>query len=458
MLGSRWSRPLVPVYVAVTLLGAACGRPAVAEAPRHAVAPPRAPETLKESELREMLLVEYEQSPFLAPIDPETAQRGFNTLDRLGGETDSHSLETLFAALLGSAPNLRLQRAALFSLVRRAPASLAMARELLLHNIPELEQFVPSPPEVTQAERRLYRRALAAAVLGTSGIASAREPLREALMRAENDAERLLFVLALTRLHRRGDSDDFLRNALEGGLAETQPGDTESWGLVQLLPYAETDLLPCSLEIARLGSPVLGSELLAYAALDMAAAELTPLLIEHAEKARASNEIASTNLLSAAAMLAAAPSQMALVEQAAQRIASDDARFIVDYVEPVAPAFERCKDDLACHFQVLDEPNVEMFQYKSARVVAARAASDQAPALLDQMERMSQPFWLAEALDLRVRVPSRELLARVRQLEPRGPEGAGLYSWGAECARLDSPLEELAIRLEARAKSAGTSP
>jgi hypothetical protein len=333
-----------------------------------------------------------------------------------------------------------------------------MARELLLHDVPELSRFVRSHPEVTQAERRLYQRALAAAVLGASGLVEARAPLREALNRAENDAERLLFTLALSRLHRQGDPDDFLRDALQGGLAETQPGGVESWGLVQLLPYAETDLLPCSLEIARLGSPVLGSELLAYAALDIADASLTPLLIEHAEKARASNETASTNLLSAAAMLAAVHSQMALVEQAARRIAPDDAGLIVDYVDPLVPAFDRCKDDLACHWKVLDEPNVELFEYKSAMVVTSRAAPDQAPALLDQMERMSQPFWLADALDARVSAPSREMLARVHELVPRSPEGAGLYVVHGQCSRLDSPLEELAIRLEARARNASTSP
>jgi hypothetical protein len=446
MLGSRWSRRLVAVSVAAIMIATACARPGVSEAPpRQAAVPPRAPETWKESELRELLL--DDESGLLAPIDPETAQRGFNTVERLGAAHDSHSLETLFAVLLGSQSSLRLQRAALFALVRRAPASLAMARELLLRDIPDLSRFVPSHPEVTQAERRLYQRALAAAVLGASGLVEAREPLREALNRAENDAERLLFVLALTRLHRQGDPDDCLREALEGGVAETQPGGAASWGLVQLLPYAETDLLPCSLEIARLGAPVLGSELLAYAALDIADADLTPLLIEHAEKVRASNETASNNLLRSAAMLAATPSQMALVQQAAQRMTPEYAEFV-----DLVPAFERCRDDLTCHWKVLDEPNVEMFQYKSASVVAARAAPDQAPALLEQMERMSQPFWLADALDLRVGAPSREMLGRVRKLVPRGPEGAELYVVQGQCSRLNSPLEELAIRLDARAK------
>ncbi len=457
MLVSRWSRPLVMVCVAVSVLATACARPGRPDAPpEHAASPPRVPDTWKESELREMLLAD--ESGLLAPIDPETAQRGFNTVERLGAADDPHSLETLFAVLLGSPSHLRLQRAALFSLVRRAPASLALARELLLHDIPELSRFVPSAPEVTRAERRLYARALAAAVLGAAGLASAREPLREALNRAESDAERLVFTLALARLHRQEDPGDFLRDALEGPLADTQPGGAESWGLVQLLPYAETDLLPCSLEIARLGSPVLGSELLAYAALEMADASVAPLLVEHAEKVRASNELASRNLLVTAAMLTATPSQMASVQQAAQRIVSPAPKYTVDDIAPLAAAFERCNDDLACHWKVLDEPNTEMFQYKSGRVVAARAASDQVPALLDQMERMSQPFWLADALDLRVTAPSREELARVRKLVPRSPEGAELYVVHGQCSRLDSPLEELAIRLEARAKNASTSP
>lgn len=183
--------------------------------------------------------------------------------------------------------------------------------------MPAISRLVYVDRSVTRAGWRSYERGLAAAVLGTSGLAAARTPLLTALAAASEDSDRILFVVALARLRQHGESPEFLLEALAKTPAEAQ--------------------------------------------------------------------VASR-------------------------------------------AFSRCGEDLACHVRSLGEPRVDESHYRSSMFVAARAAPDQGPAVLAQMERMSRPQWLAHALDQRLPQPSQEDLVRVQKLTRHDPKGAALFA------------------------------
>lgn len=89
---------------------------------RQVVERPRK-ETYEERELREWLAApeRFVRTTYLG-------ERLFREVERLGREEGRSSLYTLFAVLLASSDDLNLQRAALFSLVRRTPAALEVAR------------------------------------------------------------------------------------------------------------------------------------------------------------------------------------------------------------------------------------------------------------------------------------------------------------------------------------------
>jgi hypothetical protein len=366
-------------------------------------------------------------------------------------------VRTLYAVLFASHHDLHLQRAALFSLVRRAPTSLGLAAKLLDAKVPEVSRLFRVDPRVTPTVQRSYERALAAAVLGATGLETARPPLRAALSKSTTVADRVLFTVALSRLTPPAEASQLMLDTIARTPLDATVDHAHAAGLVQLVAGLEDLLLPCSFEIVRMGSRPLALEVLAHAAEDRADEQLASLLLRLAQRVALTNAHASDTLALTAALLAA-PSTFAELHGWVQGLPPDDDRNIDGWVTDIAPAYSRCGEDLACHVCVLHQPDVEMWRYKSAQFVAARLAPDQGPALLTLMERMTLPFWLANALDARLTAPTPEQIARVRRLPRPDPDDAPLYApRTSSCARLDSRFEELAIRLEVRARASQSS-
>lgn len=377
----------------------------------------------------------------------------FRAIEGFGLDDKPSTLHTLFAVLLASHDDRHLQRAALFSLVRRAPASLELAARLLDADLPEVSRLVRILPRVSRAVRRSYARAMAAAVLGNSGLEAAHAPLTMAFGRASTNADRVLFAVALARLGRE-DATEVLRETLAHAPIDAEVERPHASGLVHLLPTLEDLLLPCSFEIMRLGSPPLAVEVLADAAELQADERLAPLLLELAQRTAPLNEQVSDSLASSAAELAP-PAVFTTIADWVRQLPRGD-RNIHEWIDQFAPAYARCGEDLGCHLCAVQQPDAEMWHYRSSAFVAARLPADQGPALLGLMERMARPFWFAAALDRRLTHPTPEQIARVRVLPPPTPDDARLYApRSSSCARLDSPFDELAIRLEVRARQAG---
>lgn len=422
-----------------------CAPRNTAERPRSAIKSPREPDAVPSGGDMEVVL-EVLEEPEVPPFDVADARRLLGAVEGLGRAEGHDSLAALFALLLGLR-DPHTQRAVLFSLVRRAPASLEMARQLLGSEMPELSRRVHYAPQLTSEQKRLYERGLAAAVLGASGLAQARQPLLHALATAASVSERALLVVALTRLERRDDSPELLLEALA-----TTPEDAEvsmpvRWGLTQLVP--NVGLLPCSFEIARLGAPMLVVEALAEAAQDRADEQLAPRLLELAQRVASSNSEAADNLIFAAVSLAE-PSLLAAIQESLRHRQSEGDAWIEEWVAGAAKAYATCHEDLACHSLALGAKDVNVVGYKSGRFVAARTGPDQGPALLARMEDMPHPQWLSLAVDQRLSHPTIDEVLRVEKLAGRGNETSDLFELSGECAGLDSPLEELAIRLEVR--------
>jgi len=381
--------------------------------------------------------------------DLEQAVAAFRSVERLARDETASSLETVFAVLLATA-DVHLQRAALFTLVQRAPASLALARELLEREVPTVSRLFTI--DVEASVRRAHERSLAAAVLGLSGLPEARAPLQKALTEATNDSERTLFVVALARTGGRAETEKLLSATLARTAVDAPIAPELASGLVQLVPGMEDLLLPCHVEIVRSGGPVLVAEALASAAEAHAVETLAPALIERAGRVAATNPEAGVHLLRAAAEIASESVFASLRHQLHQTALASQKEWLDTWADELGGAFARCAEDLACHVERLAEANVDLSHFKSAQLVAARFPLEQGPAVLSQMERMERPYWLAFALDERLPRPSLAQLGRVRKLIARGPEDAQLYAPHDACARIDSPLEELALRLAVRAQ------
>lgn len=454
MPGSRFAcAPMAPVLATILT---ACTPTRVTEPPKpssqlpsHQVVEPSRQIAADEREVRD-LLVDSDISE-LSRRDREQGERLFHAVDRLGRATGWSSLQTLFAVVLASSGDLHLQRAALFSLVRRAPASLEVARQLLEADVPTLSTLAHFDPKLTREHRRAYERGLAAAVLGTSGLFTARAPLLARLPNAADASEHLVLTVALARLERREDHTVLLRDALANTPMGTQVTGPAAWGIAQLVPAAADLFFPCSFEIMRLGSPPLAVEVLALAAEERADEDLAPSILDLAERVAASNEGAWTSLMSSAGNLAAPP-LLALVSDELRRHRS--AEWMNDWVSELSRAYSRCGEDSACHFRALSATSIDFSHYKSAMFIAAHAGPDQGPELLALMESMARPYWLALAVDQRLSHPSQDQIVRIRQLTRRSSVQPELWAPNSACDRFDSPMEELIVRLETRANFA----